>query len=107
LKLLCGSVAYFFIHAFSSQCLQVSSIVTFSGQRSNHQKLLKMSLGVLIWLIIHKYNIRTQHLIAPLPFIMQWLSDNMVSAKIAEEGLIRSCSYSKKTLAASKLMTPI
>jgi len=44
---------------------------------------------------------------APFPCILQWLSDNMVLAKIAKEGLIRSYSYSTKTFAASKLMTPI
>ena len=48
-----------------------------------------------------------QHLMAPFPCVLQWLSDNMVSPKMADEGLIRSRSYSMKTLAASKLMTPI
>jgi hypothetical protein len=57
--------------------------------------------------MIHKYNIGLQHLMAPFPCILQWLSDSMVLAKIAEEGLIRSYSYSTKTFAASKLMTPI
>ena len=66
-----------------------------------------MSLGVSIWLIIYKYNIGMQHLMAPFPCVLQWLSDNMVSPKIADEGLIQSRSYSMKTLAASKLMTPI
>jgi len=44
---------------------------------------------------------------APFPCVLQWLSDNMVLPKIAEDGLIRLCSYSMKTFAASKLMTPI
>jgi len=44
---------------------------------------------------------------APFPCILQWLSDNMVSPKMADEGSIRSRSYSMKTLAASKLMPPI
>jgi len=48
-----------------------------------------------------------QHLMAPFTCVLQWLSDNMVSPKMAEEGLILSRSYSMKTLAASKLMTPI
>jgi len=72
-----------------------------------NQKLLKMSLSILIWLIIYKYNIRMQHLMAPFPCILQWLSDSTVSAKIAKEGLIRSCLYSMKAFATSKLMTLI
>ena len=54
-------------------------------------------------MIIYKYNIGTQHLIAPFPCMLQWLTDNMVSAKIIAEGLIRSCLYFIKAFAASKL----
>ena len=107
LKLLCGNMKYLSIYAFSSQFFQVLSMVIFNGLRSNHQKLLKMSLGISIWLIIYKYNIRMQHLMTLFPCILQWLSDSMVSAKIAKEGLIRSCSYSMKAFAASKLVTLI
>jgi len=107
LKVLCGNMEYLFIYAFSSQLFLVSSMVIFNGLRSNHQKLLKMSLDISIWLIIYKYNIRMQHLMAHFPLILQWLSDSTVSAKITKEGLIWSYSYSIKAFAASKLMTLI
>jgi len=107
LKLLCGNTIYFSAHTFSSKFFQVSSIIIFNGRRSNHQKLLKMFCGVSIWLKIHKCNRGTQHLKAPFPRILQWLSDNMVLANIAAKGLIWVCSYSTNAFAAFKLMTPI
>ena len=62
LKLLCNNVVYFSTHAFSSKFYKVSSIIIFNGRRSNHQKLLKISLGVLMWSAIHRCNNGTQHL---------------------------------------------
>jgi len=107
LKLFCGTVTYFSNHTSSSRFFQVSSIIIFNGRRSNQQKLLKIFLGVLIWLMIHRCTIGTQHLIAHFPCILQWLIDSMVLAKILTEGLIRSHSYFIKVFVASKLMTPI
>lgn len=107
LKLFCGTVTYFSTHASSFRFFQVSSIIIFNGRRLNHKKLLKIFLGVLIWLMIHRCIIGTQHLIAHFPCILQWLIDSMVLAKIVTEGLIRLHSYFIKVFVASKLMTPI
>jgi len=108
LKFLYGNAVCLSINAFSSKFFQASSIVIFNGRSSNHQKLLKISLSVLIWLIIHKCNIGTQHLMALFPCILQWLSDSMVSSKITAERWIRSCLYFMKAfVVASKLMASI
>ena len=102
LKLLFGNAIYFSTHVFSSRFFQVSPIMIFNGRRSSHQKLLKISLGVLIWLMLHRYNIRTRHLMTPFPCILQW----MVLTKITTKMLILVWSYSMNAFATSTLMSP-
>jgi hypothetical protein len=63
---------------------------------------LKISLGVLIWLMLHRYNIRTRHLMTPFPCILQW----MVLTKITTKMLILVWSYSMNAFATSTLMSP-
>jgi len=82
-----------------------SSIILLSH---NHlSKLLVIYPSLFIRLMIHICSIGMEYLIAYLSCILQWLNDSMVFVKIATERLIRSCSYSMKAFAASKLITPI
>jgi len=82
-----------------------SSIILLSHDHLS--KLLVIYPSIFIRLMIHICSIGMEYLMAHFSCILQWLNDNMVLAKIATERLIRSCSYSMKAFAASKLITPI
>jgi hypothetical protein len=94
-----------FIFQFSSlKLFHFSSLIISNGLWLNHQKLLNIGLSVSIWSISYMYNNCSQHLINPLPTVLQWLSVEIVSTSIVIVRFILVLLYATKAITVSKLV---
>jgi hypothetical protein len=66
--------------------------------------LLNIGLSVSIWSISYMYNNCSQHLINPLPTVLQWLSVEIVSTSIVIVRFILVLLYATKAITVSKLV---